>query len=173
VIRSWKHAQSLQLATLDEGAVIGRLDDFQFDLETRRIYGWRVRGSGVFAKTGGVRSADLVLIGQDLAFVRAGDCVEWSGGTTDPAPGRAWASTYKGTRVIVRRGSDLGSVQDYLLNRAGGAVTGIVLGAEGVVTFDERVRVGSGSVILRDAQQVTPLHEEKARWWERLMAGRS
>jgi len=39
-MHSWKRAQGKQVVTRDEGAAIGTLNDFQFDLADRHIYGW-------------------------------------------------------------------------------------------------------------------------------------
>ena len=103
-LETWKRAQNLQVASLAEGAFVGRLDDFMFDLETHQIYGWRLKGSGMFAKPGGVPADELVLVGRDLALIRSEEAVEWSGGRITVVDGRAWASAYRGTQAVSRRG---------------------------------------------------------------------
>ena len=38
-LKTWRSAQNLQVAALDQGSLLGRLSDFQFDLQTHEIYG--------------------------------------------------------------------------------------------------------------------------------------
>ncbi len=43
---SFRKAHGLQVVARKEGALIGRFDDFQFDLESRAIYGYRMKRWG-------------------------------------------------------------------------------------------------------------------------------
>ncbi len=171
-IETWKRAQNLQVVSLDEGAFVGRLDDFQFDLETRRIFGWRLKGHGVFARAGGLPAEALVLVGRDVALIETGDAVEWTGGRPNAAEGRAWASAYRGTAAISRRGAALGAVQDFVIDRAGNRVTGFILHGNRLLPLDGRVNVGPAAVIVDDPDQVVELpgegEEEREAWWARL-----
>ena len=151
---TWKRAQNLQVVSLEEGAIVGKLDDFQFDLETRRIYGWRLKGHGVFAKAGGVRAADLVLVGRDVALVRAESCVEWADARPNVVDGRAWASAYRGTQAITRRGASLGAVQDFVVDRAGNEVTGFILPGDRLLPLDDGVNTGPDAVIVEDPERL-------------------
>ena len=102
-------SSGLPVVTLSEGAIVGKLDDFQFDLSSRRIYGFRVRGSGVWSKYGGVEASKLERIGKDVVFVTSEADVEWrAGGTRHAEEGRAWASQYRGIRVMSRSGAAMG-----------------------------------------------------------------
>ena len=100
-METWKHASNMQVVSLEEGAFVGRLDDFQFDLESGRIYGWRLKGSGMFARAGGTSSEKVMLIGRDVAFIQSETDVEWSGGQPNHTNGRAWASAYAGMACLL------------------------------------------------------------------------
>ncbi len=169
---TWKRAQNLQVATLEEGALVGRLDDFQFDLETLRIYGWRLKSAGVFGRSGGVRASEMNLIGRDLAFVRTEAAVEWTSGKPAAVGGRAWASSYRGTTAITRRGRSLGTVQDYVIDRAGQKVTGLILHGGALLPLDGRVNTGPAAVIVESEDLAVQLPEdegeERTDWWNRL-----
>ena len=172
MLETWKRAQNLQVATLEEGAIVGRLDDFQFDLETLAIYGWRLKGSGMFGRTGGVRATEVRLVGRDLAFIQTEKAVEWTSGKTAAVGGRAWASTYRGTTAITRRGRSLGAVQDFVLDRDGTRVTGLILHGGLLVPLDERVHTGPAAIIVESSDVVIEMPDdetdERGAWWERL-----
>lgn len=169
---TFKRAQNLQVASSDEGALVGRLDDFQFDLEARTIFGWRLKASGMFGRSGGVPSGDLLLIGRDLAFIRTEAAVEWASGKASPVGGRAWASAYRGTSAITRRGRSLGAVQDFVIDQTGSRVTGLILHGGLVVALDERVHTGPAAVILESMDQLIALpegeEEDRPAWWDRI-----
>ena len=171
-LETWKRAHNLQVATLAEGAFLGRLEDFQFDLETHRIYGWRLKGSGMFGKIGGLRADVLTLVGKDLAFVTCEADVEWGGGRTNAVDGRAWASSYQGTQAITRRGQALGAVQDFVIDRQGGQVTGLLLHGMVLLPLDGRVHTGPAAIIVEDPSVVVELPEndddEPTSWWNRV-----
>ncbi len=169
---TFKRAQNLQVASSEEGALVGRLDDFQFDLEARTIFGWRLKASGMFGRSGGVRSGDVLLIGRDLAFIRTERAVEWASGKSHAVGGRAWASTYRGTSAITRRGRSLGAVQDFVIDQTGSRVTGLLLHGGLLVALDERVHLGPAAVILETMEQLIPLPEDdeddRPAWWDRV-----
>lgn len=171
-LETWKRAHNLQVATLEEGAFIGRLEDFQFDLESHRIYGWRLKASGMFGRAGGVRADALKLVGRDLAYVTSESAVEWSGGRSAAVDGRSWASSYKGTQAITRRGRSLGAVQDFVIDRGGDHITGLLLHGGLLLPLDGRVQTGPAAIIVEDPQVVVELPEdendEPTGWWERV-----
>ncbi len=173
-LETWKRAQNLQVATMAEGAFVGRLDDFQFDLESHRIYGWRLKAAGMFARTGGVKASDLLLLGRDIAIIQAERDVEWAGGRIGVVDGRAWASAYRGTQAITRRGRALGAVQDFVIDRAGNQVTGLLLQGGLLLPLDGRVGVGPAAVIAETSEVVVELPDEQGEepraWWARLTA---
>ncbi len=171
-LETWKRAHNLQVATIEEGAFIGRLEDFQFDLETHRIYGWRLKASGMFGRAGGVRADALTLVGKDLAYVTSEAAVEWTGGRAAAVDGRAWASSYKGTQAITRRGRSLGAVQDFVIDRGGDHITGLLLHGSLLLPLDGRVQTGPAAIIVEDPQAVVELPEdendEPTGWWDRV-----
>jgi len=175
-LETWKRAQNLQVATLAEGAIVGRLEDFLFDLETHRIYGWRLKGFGMFSKPGGVAADELVLVGRDLALLRTEQAVEWSGGRITEVDGRAWASSYRGTHAVSRRGRALGAVQDFVIDRQGNQVTGLLLHGGLLLPLDGRVSTGPAAVIAESGHLVVEMPDEEAgashqiAWWNRLTA---
>ncbi|MBL8617549.1 MAG: PRC-barrel domain-containing protein [Deltaproteobacteria bacterium] len=171
-IETWKRAQNLQVATLEEGALLGRLDDFLFDLESHRIYGWRLKGGGMFGKAGGVRVEDVLLIGRDLALIRTEGAVEWSAAKPSVLEGRAWASAYKGTQAITRKGGALGAVQDFVIDRSGGQVTGLLLSSGAVLPLNGRVNTGAAACIAESADVAVILAgaegDDRTDWWVRI-----
>lgn len=171
-MKSFKKAQGMVVATLEEGALVGKFDDFQFDLESGAIYGCRLK-QGVFSKTGGVRASALVRLGRDLIYVTAESAIEWTGAARGLVEGRAWASEYRGTQVMSRRGAGLGSVEDFLIALEPLRVTTLLLDGGRVAPFDDRVAVGRDSVILSDpgvAVQRPEGDEESGDWWSRMRA---
>lgn len=174
-METWKRSQNMQVISLTEGAVVGRLDDFQFDLESRRIFGWRLKGVGMFAKAGGVEADQLRLIGRDVCFIQSEEDVEWSGGRTNAADGRAWASSYHGMSVMSRRGSMMGGVRDFVIDVAGDVVTGLILHGNRLLVLDDDVQTGPDVIIARSSDLVVQLPEEdqKEPWWARIRAALS
>lgn len=171
-IETWKRAQNLQVATLEEGALLGRLDDFLFDLDTHRIVGWRIKASGVFGKTGGVRADDVLLIGRDLALLRNEAAVEWTTAKQGTPEGRAWASAYKGTQAITRKGGALGPIQDFVIDRSGAQVTGLLVQGGLVLPLNGRVNTGAAACIAEAADVAVQLlgadGDERTDWWVRI-----
>lgn len=165
-MRTFTKAQDLKAATIAEGALVGRLDDFQFDLESGEIYGWRVK-AGMFGKTGGVPAAALVQLGRDLALLRGEGAIEWSGGRAS-AEGRAWASAYSKKRVVTRRGAELGEVVDYVVEVDPPRVRALLLDGGHVVPLGPRVALGKDAVVLDDASVALAVADhavESAGWW--------
>lgn len=169
-METWKHASNMQVVSLEEGAFVGRLDDFQFDLESGRIYGWRLKGSGMFARAGGTSSEKVMLIGRDVAFIQSETDVEWSGGQPNHTNGRAWASAYAGMAVMSRRGSNMGAVQDFVVDVAGDTVTGLILHGNRLLVLDEDVQTGPDVIIAKSPEQLVSLPDEPQQksWWKRI-----
>lgn len=174
---TYLNSRNRQIVTRKEGAIVGKLDDFQFDLMTRRVYGYRLKGAGMFSKAGGVNAQVLDLIGRDVAFIGAEDQVEWKGGGARNAQeGRAWASQYRGTRVMSRSGTALGAVEDFVFDPTEDAVRALILDDQRVVQLDERVATGPAAVIvesealLQEQPQTAAAQEE---WWRRIMPSAS
>jgi len=172
LLETWKRAHNLQVVTTTEGAFAGRLEDFQFDLETHRIYGWRLKASGMFARAGGVRAEAMQLIGRDVALLDSESSIEWGSRRADAVAGRAWASTYKGTQAISRRGRALGAVQDFVIDGRGGSVTGLVLHGGLLLPLDGRVQTGPSAIIVEADDVAVELPEDEAdeptNWWVRV-----
>lgn len=173
LVQTWKRVQNMQAIGLAEGAYVGRLDDFQFDLDTHRVYGWRLKGTGYFGKSGGVAASHLTLLGRDLAVLDSEASVEWGSTSRRNPGGRAWASTYRGTQAITRRGLALGAVQDFVLSADGTRVTGIILHGDRLLPLDDRVHCGPAAVIAVDDKVVVELGDgegelEGPTWWARL-----
>jgi uncharacterized protein YrrD len=173
-MHTWKRTHGRQVVTRDEGAAIGTLNDFQFDLGDRRIYGWRLKGPGMFAPFGGVSSDALLVIGRDVAIVQSEKSVEWSNAGRNAAEGRAWAGEYRGTTVVDQRGRAMGSVQDFVFDELGHRLTGFVLQGNLLLPLDDRVRMGPAAVIAQDQAQAVAIEdlperpEDRARWWDKI-----
>jgi uncharacterized protein YrrD len=173
-MHTWKRTQGRQVVTREEGAAIGSLNDFQFDLADRRIYGWRLKGQGMFAPFGGVSSDALLVIGKDVAIVQSEKSVEWSNAGRNAEEGRAWAGDYRGTTVVDQRGRAMGSVQDFVFDELGAKLSAFVLPGNLLLPLDERVRTGPDAVVAHEQSQAIAMQElperpeDRARWWDRI-----
>jgi len=169
-METWKRSQNMQVVSLKEGAVLGRVDDFQFDLESHEIFGWRLKGVGMFSKAGGVAAEHLRQIGRDVAFVNSENDVEWTGGKTNTAPGRAWASAYNGMSVMSRRGTVMGAVKDFVIDISADRVTGLILHGDRLLVLNEEVQTGSDVIIARSPELLVELPDEEPKepWWSRI-----
>ncbi|MBN1337107.1 MAG: PRC-barrel domain-containing protein [Deltaproteobacteria bacterium] len=162
-----------QVVTLEEGAMIGKFDDFQFDIRTWRIFGYRLKPLHVFGRAGGVAAEDLDKVGRDVVFIRAESQVVWSGAARNPEEGRAWASRYLGSKVLSRDGTALGTVGDLMFDDATHALCGLILSDGRLVLLDERVSTGPAAVVLEDDRCAVPLldpqeNEDPDHWWARM-----
>ncbi len=170
-MHSWKKTDALQVVTLEEGINAGKLVDFQFDLESFRVYGWLVK-RGVWAGTGGVVASALSRIGKDVAFVTTEAAIEASAGARGTEDGRAWVSAWLKTRVMSRRGAAMGEVADVLFDASQARVCALVLDQNRVVRLDSRVALGRDAVILDDPGIAAVLTEkfDSPEWWTRAEA---
>jgi uncharacterized protein YrrD len=155
----------------EEGAIVGKFDDFQFDIRTWSIYGYRLRSSSMFGRAGGVLADDLDQVGRDVVFITSEARVEWTGGARNPEDGRAWASRYLGTKVISRDGTALGEVDDLVFCARTDALVALILSGERIVELGRHVATGSAAVVIEDASFAVLLpeaeedHENPTNWW--------
>lgn len=168
-MHSWKKTDGMQVVTLAEGISAGKVVDFQFDLESFRIYGWLVK-RGVWAGTGGVAAAALTQIGKDVVFVTNEAAIEASAGARGTEDGRAWAAAWLKTRVMSRRGAAMGEVADLVFDVANARVCVLVLDQNRVVRLDGRVAVGRDAVILDDPGIAVAITEkfDTPEWWAKV-----
>ena len=171
-MNTWKKTQSRPVATLKEGAIVAKFDDFQFDLETGRIFGYRLKGQGVFSRSGGVAAANLSLIGNDLVFIRQESDIEWTSEKRNPEDGRAWASQWCGkTRVITRRGANLGEIEDLVIEAAPPKVLALILDNSRMLKMgDGKVTIGRDAVVIEDPTAVLPMPDDETQedWWDKV-----
>jgi uncharacterized protein YrrD len=165
----FKRVAGLQVVSLAEGATLGKIEDFQFDLETHQVYGWAIKGLGVFGKSGAVPSSRLSLLGRDVAFVVAEADVEF-GGARSRVDGRAWAAAWKGTPAMSRKGQALGKVEDYVLDPSGNHLRGVVISGDIYVPLGAAANTGPSALIVVDeAAMVHPAAEPAGGdWWDRM-----
>lgn len=161
------------VVTRREGAIAAKFDDFQFDLRTWEIYGYRLRATSMFGKAGGIQAGDLDQVGRDVAFVGSADQVEWTGGGRNAEDGRAWASRYLGTRVISRDGASLGEVEDLVFEPGASRVVAVILTGERIALLDDSVATGSAAVVLENEDLAHALPKDRhgempASWWARV-----
>jgi len=172
-MQRYEATRGRQVVTLREGAIVGKLDDFQFDIRTWRIFGYRLKSLHVFGRAGGVAAADLEKVGRDVVFVSAESKVVWSGAARNPEEGRAWASRYLGTKVLSRDGTDLGVVEDLLFDPTAHALVAVVLADGRLALLGEHVSTGPAAVVLEDTRFAVPLidaeeGEDPELWWARM-----
>lgn len=157
-----------------EGANVGKFDDFQFDLRTWEVYGYRLKPNNVFGKAGGVAAEKLDRVGRDVAFVNTEADVEWTGGGRNTEDGRSWASAYVGTKVISRDGTSMGEVEDLVFDPQARRLLAVILNDNRIALVGEKVATGSAAVVLESAGAAAPLTprekgEAPTSWWERVL----
>lgn len=166
-MRTFKRVLGMQVVTRLEGATVGKVDDFLFELATGRISGWRLRSGTVFSKAGGVAAADLELLGRDVALVRSESAIEWAGGRPKGLDGRAWASAYLGTGALTRGGQSLAEVRDLVVDDVGDRVYGALLADGRFLPLDAHVQLGPSAVIVEtDSVPVSLPSDDEEAWWE-------
>jgi len=166
---TFRKSQGLLVVSEAEGAVVGKLDDFQFDLEELVIYGYRLKGAGMFSKAGGIAADKLVKVGRDVVFITSEADVEWTTAARHAEEGRAWASQYAGTKVMSRRGAMMGEVDDFVFDPVQDKVMALYLDHNRVVEIGDAVATGPAACIL-DASAVHEVPgemQEPRHWWDR------
>ncbi len=173
-LETWKRAHNMQVITLEEGVIIARLEDFQFDLEDHHIFGFSLKVPGMFSRMGRVKASSLVLIGQDVTLVSSQQDVHWTQDKKSRDKGRAWASQYLGVNAVTRRGRSLGAVQDYVIDGDGRRVTGLVLhGGRLLPLVETHVSTGPAAIIVPDEALVVDMPEDpdpndEVGFWKRV-----
>ncbi len=165
---SFKNVQGHLVIATAEGAIVGRIDDFQFDLESHEVYGYRLKGMGMFARAGGVSAAEMSFIGREVSFVGAEEQVDWSGAGRNVEPGRAWASQYRGTRAMSRTGSFVGAIEDLVFEINPDRLVGLILDGGRFLPLSDGVATGPAAVIMGGNTQLEALPAEgsssEAEW---------
>lgn len=159
----------------EEGAVLGKLDDFQFDLTDHTIYGYRIKGAGMFSKSGGIPADRLTKVGRDVVFVSSEHDIQWTTAGRHAEEGRAWATQYAGTKAMSRRGTALGEVDDYVFDPVADKVLALYLDHNRVAELNAAAATGSAAVILDDGavRDVPGEMSEPRTWWSRFRGGES
>ncbi len=167
----YENTRTRPVVSREEGAIVGKFDDFQFDIRTWAVYGYRLRASTMFGPAGGIRAEDLDQVGRDVVFITSEERVQWTGASRNTEDGRAWASRYLGTKVISRDGTALGEVDDLVFCARTDTLVAIVLSGERIVELGRHVATGSAAVVLEDAAFAVPLpehadEENPTNWWD-------
>jgi len=170
---TYRKAQGLLVVSRREGAVVGKLDDFQFDLNSHVIYGYLLKGTGMFGKSGGVRAEALDQVGRDVVFIRSEEDVDWQHAYRNAEQDRAWASQYRGRRVMDRRGTELGEVQDFVFDPREDIVVALLLDSESMLPLSDLVATGPAAIIVDGPEiieRIQPTDSVTEDWWSRLLA---
>ncbi len=169
-MRVFNAAKGLPVVTLAEGGYAGKLDDFLFELESLAVLGFRLRAPGFWGGARGVAAGNVVLLGRDYVLVRDEAVVEREGHRGSSNADRAWFSDWAGRKVVARKGVELGTVEDVVLDDKPGLVRAWVLDGGRVVVPGPRVVLASESVIVDDERVVVATGEkvDTAAWWAKL-----
>lgn len=166
-MRTFKKVQGMVVVARAEGANVGRLDDFLFELTTGNISGWRIKAGTVFARGGGVAAADLELLGRDVVLIRGESAVEWAGsGRPRSVEGRAWAGAWLGTGVLTRAGAALAEVRDLIVDDRGDRVYGLLLADGRLLALGPQVQLGPSAVIVESDGVPVTLPADDDDWWD-------
>jgi uncharacterized protein YrrD len=166
----YENTRARPVVSREEGAIVGKFDDFQFDIRTWKIYGYRLRATSMFGRAGGIEAEDLDQVGRDVVFITSEERVQWSGASRNPEDGRAWASRYLGTKVISRDGTSMGEVDDLVFCARTDALVALVLSGERIIELGRHVATGSAAVVIEDASFAVALPEDNdeenpTNWW--------
>ncbi len=169
-MRVFQAARGLPVVTLVEGGYAGKLDDFLFELESLAVLGFRLRAPGFWGGARGVAAGNVVLLGRDYVLVRDEAVVEREGNRGGDSANRAWFSSWAGRKVFARKGVELGTVEDVVLDDAPRVVRAWVIDGGRVVVPGPRVVLGSESVIVDDERVVVTTGEkvDTAAWWAKV-----
>ena len=168
---TYKRSIGMQIVSQKEGAFIGKLDDFQFDFESREIYGWRIRRrQRMFRSYGGGKAIQLLLVGQDVALIEQQADVEWNRNKKNQVDGRGWASEYLKVEVLNRSGHRVGSILDFVIDPAGNELRGLILENRNLLPLTDDVVLRTESVIIPSSLQLVSLPEEESSegWWQKI-----
>lgn len=167
---SFQSVRGLPVVTVAEGGYAGKLDDFLFRYEDVAVFGFRLRAPGFWGGALGVATADVVRLGRDYVLVSGDAAVEKEGSGGSAAPDRGWWSDWVGVKVLARRGTDLGKVEDVVLDERPSRLRALVLDGGRVVVPGRRALVGRDAVIVEEEAVVQVLAErvDTPEWWARV-----
>lgn len=170
-MRTWTKARGMQVVTVAEGAMVGKLDDAYVVLESGAVLGYRVKSGLVFSSNAACAADQLLKLGRDVVLIRGEASLEKAGGRGEDE-GRVWLSDYLGRKVISRRGEQLGEVEDLVVDEAGARVRALLVGDK-LVKVDGRASLGRDAVICEDAGVPVVVGEERVEspeWWVKVGA---
>ncbi|MBM4365983.1 MAG: PRC-barrel domain-containing protein [Deltaproteobacteria bacterium] len=169
-MRVFNATKGLPVVTLAEGGYAGKLDDFQFEIDSLAVLGFRLRAPGFWGGARGVAAGNVVLLGRDYVLVRDEAIVEREGHRAASTAGRAWFGDWAGRKVVARRGVELGTVDDVVLDDRPSVVRAWVLDGGRVVVPGPRAELAADSLIVDDERVVVGTGEkvDSVAWWARL-----
>ncbi len=169
-MKSFLAVRGLPVVTVAEGGYAGKLDDFLFRFDDVAILGFRLRAPGFWGGALGVACENVVRLGRDYVLVSGDDVVERERGGGVVSADRAWWSDWVGVKVLARRGTDLGRVEDVLVDERPSRLRALVLDGGRVVLPGRKALVGRDAVIVDEeaAVHVFPEKHESAEWWEKV-----
>ena len=76
----------------------------------------------------------------------------------------------EGMAVMSRRGSNMGAVQDFVVDVAGDTVTGLILHGNRLLVLDEDVQTGPDVIIAKSPELLVALPDDPQQksWWKRI-----
>ncbi|MCP4809857.1 MAG: PRC-barrel domain containing protein [Proteobacteria bacterium] len=104
-----------------------------------------------------------------MAFVTSEDDIEWTGGARNAEDGRAWASQYRGTKVMSRAGVSLGVLDDFIFDPADDRLVALVLDGHRMIEADDTVATGPAAVIIENPEKLQLVEQEagSSDWYRR------
>lgn len=160
-------ARGLPVVARQEGSFLGKLDDFLVRFEALDVVGYKLRGPGLFSSARGVAASAVEKLGLDYVIVSGESHVEQAGSSRGATEDCVWWSDWTGVRAIVRRGSEVGRLNDLLLAPDGSRVRGFLLDGNRLVVPGRQCAVGQDSLIL-DSETVVlrlPPASDAEAWW--------
>lgn len=159
--------KGLPVVSLEQGGYLGKLDDMMIRLEDGRVLGFTVRAPGFFGGSRGVAAAEVVLLGREYVLVKSDASAVPAGDARGPADGRVWWSDWSASRCLARRGTELGRIEDVVLDVHPVALRALWLSGGHLLVPGPRVVLGEDSVIVEEESALSrvPEREESPGWW--------
>ncbi|MEC7986700.1 MAG: hypothetical protein VX278_16145 [Myxococcota bacterium] len=152
------------LISQKEGIVIGKLEDFLFNLETHQIKGWLIKRGGLFSSLGGIDSDAIVLCGRDVILIDTVESIEWDVKRVSHKKS-SWASQYKGKKLIQRNGQVFAEIQRLFISEDAKSVVGLEIGDERVIKLNQYIVLRpDGGVLPRKYDIVSVASDDENLW---------
>ena len=160
-MKKMSEAIGMMAYSIEEGILIGTVQDFLFDMSDGSIQGWVLKSPHFFSKRGGVSTKEVRIIGKDIMLINREQVVEWTYEKESKRTGFCWGSDYVSIGFWDRGGQEIGRVEDMILSERGDKIKGFLLQNGDFVSMGEHCRLGRDSAVLSNVDKLIACTEEE------------